>query len=426
MRNEVLGILTAAAWKLRAVRAAEAAAIGAVAGGLAAAALEAAWAVARVSVAWGVAFCGAAAVLAIALSASSRLRSALGLDVLLAGVSAGVCGAAALGGAACVVTGWHVGVPKLLLPLLCVPGGALAGAVAVAARGVTAMQAAIFHDVRLGLDERLGTAVELAGGRAGDEAFARCVYAQALAALRQARPQRQAVWRRTRATAGALALSAALWSALAFVPTLGVVDVDESFARVRAGVDSMTPAQREDLAGTLRRLAEQAADNPRLMAALRAAALAAEHELPQEVREQLEQARRALADASDAEAARLARELLAAMGLDATAGGAGAGATTQLARRDANQPGGPDANSATGGARDGPLARRVYVYDPAYDRLADANAPPTTSPAPARAGSLRPLSDAWAAARDRARGALSAGQVPADYRRLVRRFFELD
>ena len=70
------------------------------------------------------------------------------------------------------------------------------------------------------------------------------------------------------------------------------------------------------------------------------------------------------------------------------------------------------------------IEARALVYDPAYENVPGANGPSLPSP-----GGRRPfvaLADAWARAKAQAAAALSRGEVPPEYRPLVRRFFELD
>ena len=424
MREAVRSLLTGAARRLLAVRALEAAAVGAVAGGLCAAAEQVAWIVAPRSPLAAAAICLAVMLVGWVTPSRRRFRRAMGLADNEARRVGAVCATAGLLGVVWVLAGWHAAVPKWLLPLVLMPSGALAAAVAAVLRGVTPLQAAILHDVRSGLHERLSTAAELAAAQ-GDDALACCVYEQALSAARHAQAQRQVPWRRTRATAGAVALSAALCGALAFVPTWDVLDVRASFERIGSRAEHLTPLRRDQVVRTLRRLAEQVRSNPRLLAALKAAAAAPGKELPARLRE-LEGA---LAGADDAEAAAIAKALLTAMGLGAEPdgpGGAGPGdGGRRLAARDANRPPPPDANAIVGRGGEKPLLARAYVWNPDYANVADANAPAPT-PAAVSPAAFVPADEAWAAARGRASDALAAGRVPPEYRDLVRRFFELE
>ncbi|HUS91707.1 MAG TPA: hypothetical protein VM695_07635 [Phycisphaerae bacterium] len=425
MRDEVLNILKAAAGRLRAVRAAESAAVGATAAGLAAAVCEAAWLVAPARPWAAVALCLVAGAGGVLLPAWRAFRRRASLSRAEGRLVAAVAASAVAAGLAGVVTGASDSLGGFVLPLLLVPCGALAGAAVVAAGGVTPLEAAIYHDVHLRLAERLSTAAEIAAA-GGERPLAEHVYAQALDAARAVRPERRVPWRRTRATAGALGLSVALWGALGLVPKPAVVAVRANFERIQAHAEKITPLERKEVLRTLRRLAEAVRDNPRLLAALKAAAIAAEADkhLPERLREFGD----VLADADDARAAAIARSLLAAMGLptDAEApGGADQGAGGRLASADANKPVAADANGLIGQAGQKPLAARVHVWDPQYRDVRDANLAPSTAPA-AGAAALVPLANAWTAAQDEARQALTAGRVPPEYRRLVRRFFEIE
>jgi hypothetical protein len=428
MREELLAILAAAARRLLAARSAEAAAAGAIGVGLAAAGLQAAWTVARVQPALAVGMCLLPVAMAACLAAWPRLRCVLGLPSAVGWAVTAILAASGAAGAACVAAGAATAIPKVLLPLALMPVGALAAAAVAAVGGVSRLQAAVYLDVRLGLQERLSTAAELADSPQADGPAARCVFAQAVAAARHARPERQSVWRRTRATAGALGLAAAMCAAVALLPTLGTVDVEGAMERVEAAAADLSPKQREDLTQTLRRLAEEVKNNPKLAAALRAAVLAAEKNLPEQLQEELRRAQDALSAERDAEAARTTLALLRALGLPA--GGGGDQAAAGGKGTGAEQPAAPatravDANDITARGGATPPVARVFVYDKSYEKFAGSATKPAGA-IPAGAGQFVPLRDAWSSARDRAASALTAGSVPAEYRPIVRRFFELD
>jgi hypothetical protein len=421
-RDDVLAILNAAARKLWIVRAAEGAAVGAIAGGLCAAAGEMAWTIGRAHGAAAAVVCAAPLLFAAWLARSPRLGRTLGLGAAAPVVGA-ICAACGLMGIMSVATGLPAVLPKLALPLILAPAGAVAGALAAAARGVTPVDAGLYHDVALSLDEQLSTAADLAASGEGDEPLAQCVYAQALAAAQAHRPQHRPVWRRTPRTAGALGLSVALCVAVAFLPTLGATEVEEAFSDIRARAATMPAARQKDLVETLRRLARQVRHSKELRRALLAAAAAREAELP----EKLEELEAALADADTAEAARIARAILRAIG---AAGGPGEGSRQGGARHaagvgDGNQPAPPDPNSFYGPAGRRRIKARAYVYHPSYEDIRDANASPVPTTSPSAKTFVR-LDDAWTRARARAVASLAQRRVPAPYRRLVRRFFELD
>ena len=424
MREDLLSILAAAARKLLVVRSVESAAIGAVAAGLGAAACEAAWAVAWVSLPAAAAFCVVPVLAAVGLAVSGRMRRALRLSDAVAWPAAGVCGLAGLAGMLAVLAGLYADVPRWALPLMLVPAGALVGAVAAAVRGVSLGQAAVFHDVRLHLEERLSTAAELARSARRDDPFARCVYAQALRAAREGQVGGHAGWRRTRATAGALGLSIVLCAAVALLPTWGPADIERSFEQIRARAADLRPAKRKELIETLRQLAELAEKNPALRERLIEAAEAAAKD--EDLAGKLGQVEEALAGADVAEAARIARKLLGATSPDGPSGGS-KGAATAPSHPGAGRkpPAIPDANSIVGDGVEKPLVARVFVYDKSYRDVADANGPAPAGRKGGQDATFLRLDDAWRAARDRASAALAAGSVPAEYRGLVRRFFEL-
>ena len=414
-REQVLATLEVAARRLRLTRAAEAAAVGAAAGGFCAAAMLAGWRLAGVSRAGGAAFCAAAALGAAGVLLSRRCRRRLDLPGGLAAALAALCGAALLAGAVAAAVGVRPSAAPLAL--LLVPACALAAPGHVLAAGVTPRQAGIYHDLRLGLKERLGTAAELAA-RADDGPFAREVYHQALLALRAEHPERSSVWRRTRATAGALALALVLAGVAAALPARRDVGELAAVRGLAQRAERLSPQQRADLVAALQRLAEQVERNPALREALRAAAAAARDNSPAELQQQLDEAADALAAEQQAAAARIAGQILAAAGL--TDGNAGGGARARPAPR--TTPTGGDANATSAGAR--PLAARTVVWEPhVQPRAAPGQPAPAT-----RSGPAGPVAfaDAWTAAQDRAASALAAGAVPGEYRPVVRRFFELD
>jgi len=422
MQAEVRGILEAAARRLRATRALEAAAAGAIAAGLCAAAVEAAWIAAPWSPSLAAGLCLLAVSAGAAPLATPRLRVALRLSGPETRLVGAICLVAGLAGLASVLGGWQDAAPKLLVPLLFLPVGAAAGAAGSLAHGATATEAAVYHDLRLGLAERLGTAAELAASNAPPVGFARCVYAQALRAARAARPQHRPVWRRTRATLGALGLAIGLCAVLAAVPAPRLVDVRGSFQRIQSRAERLTPADRKQVLRALRRLAEQVERDPRLLAALKAAAIAAA-DAPQELPDRLRELEGAVANADDAEAAAIAKALLEAMGLPTDGEARGDGPGRRAVAGDANRPTG-DANRVQTRPAALPLAARTHVWHPDYAAPGDANAPAPADPN--AAGAFVPLRTAWSAARARARSALAAGRVPPEYRTLVRRFFELE
>jgi hypothetical protein len=426
MNEELLSILRSARRRLRAVRAAETAGAMIVAGALAAAGGELAWAVATRWTWAGLAICAApaAAALAWAKTRDSHqvfLRNMVTvpsfLPWLLAGVGVAVAALAAVG----VLAGWHLHWPKAALVAFGVLLPVLVGMAAALARGPSLRQVAEILDAKAHLRERLSTAVELAlepeAGRAclALPAAAPVVCAQALAALRQKRPQDLALWSASPALPAAMGLALAVCLALAFLPDFAPARRGGSIGAFSRAVATMTPAQREELAAAFRRAASQPAVGGAAAQELLKAAAVVEVRDPEELRRILERLQAAGFEPLGA----VPRDLLAAAGLAdeaastmASSGSDNGGRAVPPAARDANE------GAAPGGSY-------VSVYDPHYE--ASAHPPGGGEPAPALASRAGvPYADAWAAARARAMDAAARGAVPPAYRQLVRDFFSAE
>ncbi len=446
-RSAVLMVLRGAARRLLAVRAAEAGAVGAVSAGLAVTAAQAGLLAGRVHPVLGAAIAllpilaGAAVLRWPALRRAARLD---GCDARL--VVATVCGVAVIG-AVVVLAGRAVPQGRLLLPIVLVPLGAAAAAAGVALRGITLRQAALYHDIRFGLAERLTTAAELAeapadgvqvptGQRPGealgpgdqpDGQVAQWVFGQAFAAATQAELPRRGLWRRTRATAGALVLASALCAVLALISPPGSARASaDSFDDIRVRARMLSPGEKRQLVEALQRLAERVERDPALRRRLLAAAAAAAKN--QQLDSRLVELQNAVAGADDAQAAAIARAILRAVGLPAGPDGDGTNGanTAQLADNGNAVPPVPPFNPGTLDANQAekPLPARTFIYNPAYAAVADANASSATK-AGASPPQFVPLNDAWTQARARAAAAMRANTVPPQYRDIVRRFFEL-
>jgi len=425
-RQAVLAVLRSATRRLVGVRALEAAGAGAVAAGLSVAAGQAGLLAARVStvLAVGVALLPVAA--SVAILRWPRLRLAARLDRRDGRlVSAIVCGAA-LACVAVVLAGRAVPHPRLLMPLILVPLGALLAGGTVLFRGISLGQAALYHDVRFDLAERLSTAAELASGQDADRPIARCVFAQAVTAAADADLPRRGLWRRSRATVGALALSVSLCTVLAIVSPPGSAGASAgAFDEIRQRVRQLNTKEKRELIEALRKLADRVERDPALRRRLLAAAKAAEKD--QQLDSSLAELQDAVADADDAEAARIARVILKAVGL-ATESGDGMGGSGEgkiASGQGGKSPPAFDANSLDANSADSekPLPARTLVYNPSYSPKSDANSP---APSPsAVASSFVSFDDAWSLARVRAAEAMRAGAVAPEYRDLVRRFFEI-
>jgi len=441
-RVAVLAVLRGAARRLLLVRAAEAAAVGAVAAGLAVTAAQAGLLAGRVHPALGAAIALLPILAGAAVLRWPALRRAAQFDRREAWtVAATACGVAVIGALA-VLAGRAVPQGRLLLPVVLVPLGALVAAAGAALRGVTLAQAALYHDIRFGLAERLTTAAELAAapacgvqgpGRGSDGGpdvqVARWVFGQAVAAAERAELPRRGLWRRTRATAGAIVLAASLCTVLALISPPGSARASaDSFDDIRDRVRMLNPKEKRQLVEALQRLAEQVARDPALRLRLLAAAAAAAKD--QQLDSRLAELQNAVADADDAQAAAIARAILRAVGLpagpDEGGGGPGGASAAQLAGNGKAVPPAPtiDPNTLDANAPEKPLPARTLVYSPAYAAVADANAP-AAPPGAAPVPQFVSFDDAWSQARARAAESLRANTIPPEYRDIVRRFFEI-
>ncbi len=431
-RSEVLAILRLAARRMVGVRAIEAAAVGAVVAGLTAATGQAGLLAARVNTALAVAIALLPVAAAVALLRWPRLRLAARLDGRDARLVEAIACGAALACAAAVLAGRILPQPRLLMPIVLVPLGALAAASAVMLRGITLGQAALYHDVRFGLAERLSTAAELAAGERRDPQMARCVFGQAVSAAGQAGLARRGLWHRTGATAGALALSVSLCTVLALISPPGSARAAAgAFDEISQRVRQLNPEEKRQLVEALRKLADRVERDPALRRRLLAAAEAAEKDRQTDSR--LAELQDAVADADDAEAARIARAILEAVGLPSgldPGGGDGQGGTNaaKVAAAQAAKPAhtfDPNTLDANSADSEKPLPARVLVYDPLQAAGGDGNAPAPAATAPAAASPFVSFDDAWSLARARAAEAMRAGTIEPEYRDLVRRFFEI-
>ncbi len=429
-RSHVLAVLQLAARRLVGVRALEAAAVGAVAAGLSVAAGQAGLLAGRVSTVLAVAIALLPVAAAGAILRWPRLRLAARLDERDARLVAVIVCGAALACAAAILAGRMVPRPRLLMPIMLVPLGALVAGGTVLWRGITLGQAALYHDIRFGLAERLSTAAELVSGKEADRPIATCVFGQAVAAAAEVDLARRGLWRRSRATIGALTLSVALCTVFGIVSPPGSAGASAgAFDEIRERVRQLNTKEKRELVEALRKLADRVQRDPALRRRLLAAAQAAEKN--QQVDSSLAELQDAVADADDAEAARIARTILKAVGLAAESGpgdGDGQGGPSAGKLASGHTAKGPptfDANTldANSSASEKPLPARTLVYNPSYSAGGDANAP-TPSPS-AGASPFVSFDDAWSLARARAAEAMRAGAIDPEYRDLVRRFFEI-
>ncbi|MBS3733296.1 MAG: hypothetical protein KGY99_00020 [Phycisphaerae bacterium] len=232
MRDELTDILHVVRRRFLRARAAEAAAVGAAVAALASVGIELAWLVGDASVIAGGALCGLAATACAWTGWSARLRRRIGAERVVMNVAGAVAAVGALIALGVLVFGRADAVDAWVWPMTLVPATALIEVAAMVARGADVRRAATWVDRRAGLSERLSTAAELVGQP--DEPAAQCVRRQALQAARSDAAQRVSFWRRTRATAGALGLAMLLAAAVALLP-----------AAVREDGDSAPPVAKQ-------------------------------------------------------------------------------------------------------------------------------------------------------------------------------------
>ena len=393
--QSVVAALSAIARRLARSRALEAAAVAAVAAGLCAAALEIAWTIAALHRAWAAAICAGVAGAGPGTLAIRSVRRRLALTGAQAWRAAALCAACGAAGFWAVLGGWHEAVPKAVLPVVLLPGGALAAAGAEMARGVGLTEAAILVDTRCALAERLATAEELARSGAPDTPAAPCVHRQALAAMAEIAPGALPLWRRGRATAGSVALVTLLCLTLTAVPTLGLE------AELVRSVEAMSAEARRDLAESLRAAARKARGQADVAEQLQKAARAVEVKDA----ETLEKIRQALARRGLRLVELVGRDALAAAVASANqgrGGGPGSAGENATGRGRSDRPGRRDPSTRPSDRTNGPS---VYVGNPDYARiLATQPAESAPAPAPAPADTFVRLDAAWRAARRQGNG----------------------
>lgn len=411
MRDEVIDILRVTARRLALMRAAEAGAVTAIAGGLAAAAVQAAWIIAPRYPLAAAGVCilpllaGAAV---IALPGRARI---VGMENRIAVVIGGTCIAVGAAGIWAVQAGWYEHISKALVAVAIMPLAALAGAVVRALRPVKPTDAAILLDLRYNLRERLSTAAELVAGPTRDDSVTEYVCSQAAAGLRRQAAAIRPPWRRTRTTAALLGVVAVLCAILSVSGNLSSPAQEAAVAAVAAQMRKMSPLEQDNLLARLRK--------------------ARAREGAGRLRPKLTQAVQAMEDGDAGKLTRLIRALIEA-GVDvralfskemlAAATGAGAKGGTA-----------PETHPATIVPR--PIAAAeapayVHIYHPAYAELLAAgrkgiaDSQPDTSPG----NVLVPFEAAWDAARVRAENNLarSRNKIPPQYHQLIRDFFAED
>ena len=415
MREKLDVILRRAARRVLIRRTLESAAVLAAAGGLAAAMVELGWWLSSAGGPAGAVPCVGAIVLGVGVWMRPALRRAAGLDMAhgaLAGVLCVVCGAC---GALGALLGWAEATPRWAVAVGALGVGAAVGGVLALVRGVSALQVAVYLDIHGELDERLATAAEASAG--GDDGpLAQQLYAQAVAALDARPPRSVPAWKRTRATLGALGLAVVLCLAMWALPLMGARARTRptTLAELSDAVGEMSPRTVQLVAATMQARAAEAGLGDAAAGALRRSARAVRSKDAERVRKALADLAKALETADEATRRRIESAILAAAG-------GGPGGRPDVPAAGANDNGGADSR-LTSVAQSG--GKPVRVYHPEYaDALRRMRTGALTVPGPDTHVSMDVV---WRHARDDAAAALASGDVPADYRPILRAFFDTE
>jgi len=314
-----------------------------------------------------------------------RIAEAVGVGIVISGLAASIT----------QIVFWAVGLPHRGAGAILFASGALIGAIVALVRGVSVRRAAMFVDLRLGLDERLTTAAELA--LADDRRpAATCIYDQAIQAVRAPDRDPVSLWVRTRVTAAAAMLSVLLCGALAMLP--------QRRGTAERIVDALPEMSAEAAEALAREFARAAAAGDPDAELLNQAARATRQKDPQTLA-------KILADLQK-RGVRLMRIIKPDVLALATSGGSDAGGTP--ATQPTTSPNNIPDNRHAGGV--------VHVWDPLYDKVAavrNGAGPPDGNGDPP----VVAYNDAWSAARARAGNALKTAAIPPEYRKMVRDFF---
>lgn len=425
MADQIVAILNRFRRRLVLVRVAEAAGVAAAGGGLTASGLMGAWVLAGRYPLAAAGLCAAVLGAGVAVSVWRRVRTGLHPEPLVQWIVALVPAVAGAAGGGCVLAGVTAAVAKNSLAMI-VPGAAALAVAAVLWRAASLASVAASVDARAGLRERLRTALETPADET-DESFAVAVRAQAVQAASHPDVRAVRFWTRSRATIGAVGLAlAATALMLPWEPLLSPAaaetrrwrqvgsqagrSLEEALAALvdpAAGGDAEIAShvgRLEQLASALQSARpvrggawrETALDLDRVTAALRRAV--ASGRLDAATAEKMTR----LADALE----RIGAEIALKMG----------GEDVARANDGAVPP--PPPAPTTG------PAGWTTVYDPRYATLATM---PATGAATVPMGAApvvgQSFDAAWADAQARANRALDRGNVPAEYRQLVRDFF---
>lgn len=409
MREQVQAILDAAGAKLRRERIAEGATVAATAAALSAAAIQAAWFVAWKHPWFASAVCVVPLAIGAVLLVNSKVRQVLDLDRVLARAVGLACILLAAGAMWSFVSGQFRDYDPYLITLAALAIGLPLGAVAAWVAGPTSREAAILLDAKCQLRERLSTAGELLQ-REEQGPFVDALFAQVVDLARQKELARVPMWRRTRATAGALGLAVLLCLAMNLLP-LPRPPTDQQLAQsLVKNVESLTPQQRADLIKALADAAAKSAD-PKVQENLQAARAAVEQADAAALQKAME-----LLVAGKVEIKTIVPPSLGGTGMEAGIGAdqhANAGGVTPTPAPT------PTPSVTPTEIPSGPIMVRVLV--PHYNVTTAATGSATV--APSSPSDMVPWNTAWDAARARAEADLSRGSIPPEYRQLVRDYF---
>ena len=322
---------------------------------------------------------------------------------MVAGGAAGGVGA---------LLGWPEAAPAWIASAALVFGGAVVGAILAWARGVSTLQAAVYLDIHGGFDERLATAAEAAGKQA-QGTFVDGLYAQALDVLAETNCRKVRPWKRTRATLGALALAAALCGLMGSLPPLqtarGVEVAD--LADLPEALKEMGPGRLRVIEVAMETLADGGGIPADVAKALRESADAVRAKDDARLEEALASLREAL-KTDEATWLRIKDVILAAAQTTSDGGADGRGSTPDPVANGGRPNGGTGSDAARGGGSG------VPVYHPEYANKLRKDG--HTAPGD---GQRVSMGHVWRQSRIEALGALDAGQVPAEYRPIIRNFF---
>ncbi len=430
MSDRILSILGGFRCRLVVVRAVEAGAVGGTACALSAAALMGGWTLAGKSTAAAALLCALPLATGLTLAASKRLQSGLHSERLIRWFIIILLIACGLAGSACVLMGTYVYLPKNWLFLI-FPTGAFISLVITLIRGAALRNVAVLVDRRSSLRERLSTALELV--QSGERSpFAEAVHAQALAAADKRDFRRVGFWTAARATGGAFGLAV-----VAAALMLAVEPLESPSARQQRRWQGISSQAGENILKQLATVKAQTADESAITGQIRRLEKLAETlraARPGDAKQwrgkvvELDEITKALREAVhggevDANTAERIGRLIDAMERIAAAIAEGMGGNEYArAGSDGESPGWAEGPQFTPPARTEASWAPLTVYNPLHT-------PPASTAATDAAAGVNvqiPYDRAWADARRRAAEAMDKGTVPAEYRQLVRDFFDAD